>query len=151
MPIADAYVTAASGLIGVVVGGGVSWLAQHQGESRRQRAAVRTAARLLYADLRYVIGWIDRTLDRSGGWWLEGEKPSMNAWRNGKDTLAGAEGLSGEDWKQLVGTVSELRWARDRRPAREFASGDVERLGDLRGQLVTSIQTIGRLAGDEAA
>ena len=109
---ADTITTAAAGLVGVIVGGGISWLTQTHAARVRERAAVRRAARLLYADFSYVASLVGEALDRRR-WWSQTERPSMNAWRSEKDTLASSR-IHDDDWQQVVRTISELRNLRAR-------------------------------------
>ena len=86
---------AVAGLLGVLLGGGITLGGQWFFESRRERSEVRAGLRLIRRDLMDALGAVSRALDNET--WPEGtNKDWLGTWRNYRPVLA--QRLSAEDF-----------------------------------------------------
>jgi hypothetical protein len=102
-------VSTGGALLGVIIGGLLSWLQQRLTESRRQRALVRAALRLTEVELREASYSLEQA---AGGYWAESTTLPTGAWHAYREVLAAT--LDPSDW----GTLAQAAIALDHLNAR---------------------------------
>jgi hypothetical protein len=90
------------GLLGVLVGGAVTFGVEMTLQERRTKELTRQAARLVAFDLR-VAGRIVRLAVEQDELWLDQDRPGVPSWGECRAVLA--ESLDGEGWQTVTTAV----------------------------------------------
>jgi hypothetical protein len=122
------------GLVGVLVGGAITWGIEAARERRRRREELRVAVRLVSAELK-ELDYRARFPQRAKG-------PAAPAWQAHQHVLA--RDLNDETWSTVAHAYEDLLYVEQGRPVAEGADRTYTAAGALR-QLLKPPETRGRM------